>query len=128
MSTKIKTPDGWKDVAGGKWIPQLDWDNAVNIGTAIGTAAGYTVPGPGMIVCCGHAAVSGIYCTLRLNNTTIGYDFSSTASTLALNTVCPVTQEDIIKHINYSNLQPVAVIGADGTDIRFSYKFVPYKD
>lgn len=128
MSTKIKTPDGWKDVDGGKWIPQLDWENAVKIGTAIGTAAGYTAPKPGIVVCTGQTGVSNTYSVVQINGVTVGYSALLSAASWVFDVNCPVNQGDIIKHVDPYTLQPLAVSSPDETFAGYSYRFIPYKD
>ena len=129
MSTKIKTPDGWKTTSGGTGgDSRPDWENAVDIRAALGTAAGYTCPGPGIIICHGRPAITGSYCILRVNEICVGYDFVG-GSEWSLDVNCPVSQDDVVTHVLFTDLSPVALYEPNNLadEHRYNYLFVPYK-
>lgn len=118
MSTKIKTPEGWKDVAGGTWCPRPDWANAIAV-TVADLYAGYTAPGDGIIVCTGfmpnpETARDRI---MTINGIRVARGrYTSTGQYVFVNVCCPVNKGDLIK------------TDTDSVWVNETRYFVPYKE
>src|SRR5574344_217906 len=118
MNTKIKTPDGWKDVTRLWSVPHPDWANAIAV-SAAQLYAGYTAPTEGLIVCTGfmpeHWKGAKI---MTINNVPVARgQFALNANSYSYSNVCfPVNKDDLIK---------TDTISAWSNETRY---FVPYKN
>lgn len=114
--------------------PRPNWSAAVDIGTAIGTAAGFVCPSDGLIICTGNPEPPDIIGVLQINGISAGCAYwsegvnQSVAFGWTFNVNCPVCKGDVVKHLNYIDLNPIAVLSPNSTDPRYVYKFVPWKD
>ena len=110
MSTKIKTPTGWKTVANlsqSDVIRNPDWANAVAI-TAAQLNVGYAAPADGMFV--GRwVNSSSAGAEMTINNVAVGVASNNTSGMLQ----CAVSSGDVIKN--------------NGTTGTSGVSFVPFK-
>ena len=126
MSTKIKTPDGWKDVAGQgldididliRDLHDPDWSQAVSI-TAAQLIEGYTTPRRGIVV---GSIIPNTYDVtgapiIKINGVVVSYARGSSNEITHGSVQCPVCAYNVVR------LEGTA---AENCDAHIS--FVPYK-
>lgn len=113
MSTKIKTSDGWKDVAGENvsayFVRKPAWSQAVAI-TNTQLQAGYTVPSDGIFILVGNAEALDTTVFCKVNNVIVGMSRRNMNYNDFIQCSVPVLENDIIQTTDAIELQSALFI------------------
>lgn len=112
MSTKIKTQEGWKDVAGAGdtyFVRKPAWSQAVAI-TNTQLQAGYTVPSDGIFILVGNAEALDTTVFCKVNNVIVGMSRRNMNYNDFIQCSVPVLKNDVIQTTAAIELQSALFI------------------